>query len=149
MGAKAADLTNQIRYREIFMRFILFAAACVLTLMSAGCARIGPGGAAPGFIYSDVTYPNELNPNMSHRIVFDRDDIILMDPVSAETNSKWIAFVYSGGDSGYAELMSQARAMGADGVMNVTVDTNFKWYLIFYAQVTTRISGIAYRYRRD
>lgn len=117
-------------------------------LFSAGCASIGPGGAAPGFIYSNTTYPNDLNPGMEHQILFDRSDIELLGPVEAVAKSKWIAFVYSNGDSGYAKLMRQAREQGADGVMNVTVDTNFQWYFIVFAKVTTKLSAQAYRYRR-
>ena len=114
-----------------------------------GCASIGPGGAAPGFIFSDVTYPNTLNPNMDYRITFDRDDIELLGEVEAVATSKWIAFVFSKGDSGYGALMDRAQEMGADGVMNVTIDTNFKWYFIFYAKVTTKLTAQAYRYRRN
>ena len=120
-----------------------------LGLSISGCARIGPGGAAPGFVYSDVTYPNVLNPNMEYRIVFDRDDIELLGDVTSTATSHWAAFVFSSGDSGYAELMRKAHEMGADGVMNVTVDTNFRWYLLVYARVTTKLTGVAYRYRRD
>ncbi|MGF1572536.1 MAG: hypothetical protein ACFCU1_05635 [Sumerlaeia bacterium] len=128
-----------------YLYSLLFSA---FLLLQTGCASIGPGGAAPGFIYSDTTYPNDLNPNMQHQILFDRDDIELLGPVDASAKSTWIAFVYSGGDSGYAELMRQARAQGADGVMNVTVDTNFQWYFILFAKVTTKLSAQGYRYRR-
>ena len=113
-----------------------------------GCARFGPGGAAPGFIYSSVTYPNTLNPNMEYQIIFNYDDIEILGPVQATAASKWVAFVYSSGDSGYGSLMDQARAMGADGVMNVTIDTQFNWYGLVYAKVTTKLTGQAYRYRR-
>ena len=33
-------------------------------------------------------------------------------------------------------------------VMNVTVDTQYKSYFLFYAKVTTKLSGLAYRYKR-
>lgn len=130
--------------RQILM-VSLIATSCI---GATGCARFGPGGAAPGFIYSDVTYPNMVNPNMEYRIVFDRDDIELLGPVQATASSIWAGFVYSSGDSGYANLMDQARAMGADGVMNVTIDTKFNWYFILYAKVTTKLTGQAYRYKR-
>lgn len=123
-------------------------ALTLCAMILAGCARIGPGGAAPGFIYSNVTYPNLLNPNMEYRIVFDREDIELLGVVEATAPSRWVAFVFSSGDSGYGELMKKARAMGADGVMNVTIDTNFQWYFLLYAKVTTKLTGVAYRYRR-
>lgn len=126
---------------------------CSLLAMAAvglaGCvAKIGPGGAAPGLIRSDVTYPNLLNPNMEYRIVFDRDDVEILGPVEVESSSKWFFFIWSTGDSGYASLMKQARDLGGDAVMNVTVDTNYKSILILYAKATTRLTGIAYRYRR-
>lgn len=129
-------------------RLLLITVAICLAL-STGCARIGPGGAAPGMIYSNVTYPNMVNPNMDYRITFDRDDIELLGPVHAEAESKWVFFLYSSGDSGYGALMDQARAMGADGVMNITVDTNFKWYALVYARVTMKLTGQAYRYLRS
>ncbi len=128
---------------------LILIAALVAVALSTGCARIGPGGAAPGMVYSNVTYPNMVNPNMDFRITFDRDDIELLGPVHAEAESKWMFFVYSSGDSGYGALMDQARAMGADGVMNITVDTNFKWYLLFYARVTMKLTGQGYRYVRN
>ena len=49
--------------------------AAFALLLTTSCARIGPAGAAPALIYSNVTYPNILNPNMEYRIVFDREDI--------------------------------------------------------------------------
>ncbi|GEM_PF-506384 len=125
--------------------FLLTGAA----LLAAGCvSSIGPGGAAPGLFHSNVSYPNSLNPGMEYRIVFEREDIELIGPVEAQASSRWFFFVVSTGDSGYAQLMDQVRAKGGDGVMNVTIDTKYQSYLLFYAKVTTRLTGMAYRYRR-
>ncbi len=128
-------------------RFCL-AALAAAAFLCAGCASIGPGGAAPGFIFSDVTYPNILNPNMDYRITFERDDIELVGPVEAEAHSSWVLFLFSWGDSGYGSLMDNARSQGADGIMNLTVDTKFKWYMFAYAKITTRLTGMAYKYKR-
>ncbi len=134
--------------RYIQIKFFLLILAIVPLALTGCVAQIGPGGAAPGLIVSNVTYPNELNPTMNHRIVFDRDDIEILQPVEAESVSKWYLFLWSTGDSGYANLMRQVKEIGGDGVMNVTVDTNYKSFLIFYAEVHTQLTGLAYRYKR-
>lgn len=121
----------------------------VIMVLGAGCVtNMGPGGASPGLIHSSVTYPNMLNPSMQYRITFDREDIELLGHIEAEATSHWAFLVSSWGDSGYAELLKKARSLGGDGVMNVTIDTKFNSYFIFYASVTTKLTGIAYRYRR-
>jgi hypothetical protein len=121
----------------------------VAMVLGTGCVtNMGPGGASPGLIHSSVTYPNMLNPSMQYRITFDREDIELLGYVEAEATSHWVFLVSSWGDSGYAALLEKARGLGGDGLMNVTIDTKFKSYFIFYASVTTKLTGIAYRYRR-
>ena len=126
---------------------LLLLAVVAFTL--TGCvARIGPGGAAPGWVYTNVTYPNKLNPGMNYRVNFERDDIEILGPVSVEAPSEWYFFVFAKGDSGFSELMEQVREQGGDGVMNVTVDTSYRNYLLFYAEITVEMSGIAYRYKR-
>jgi len=132
-----------------FWRLICLSALTVAVAASSGCvANIGPGGAAPGLIYSDVTYPNALNPNMSYRIEFDRDDIEILGPVESEASSRWYFFVVSSGNSGYADLMKAAREVGGDGVMNVTLDTQYSNWFLFYAKITVKLQGLAYRYKR-
>lgn len=116
-----------------------------------GCANIsnlGPGGASPGIFYTNATYPNAFNPNMQYRINFDREDIELLDSVH-ETATSWsLLGVISWGDSGYGSVMDEARLLEADGVMNVTVDTQYMSVLGVFTAVTTKISGQAFRYRR-
>ncbi len=119
-------------------------------LFISGCvARIGPGAAAPGLFYSNVTYPNDLNPNMSYRINFERNDIEILGPVETLATSRWYFFMASAGDSGYAALLDEAREIGGDGVMNVTVDTSYKSIFLFYARVNMKLTGLAYRYVRS
>lgn len=125
-------------------------ALAVLLAATTGCiTELGPGGAAPGLVLSNVSYPNHLNPGMAYEIQFERDDIEVLRPVETTSSSRWYFIFYSAGDSGYAKLMDQARAQGADGVMNVTVDTTYHNTFIFYAKVTTRLTGVAYRYRTE
>jgi hypothetical protein len=132
------------------LRFFCFLLTLLIVgFLSTGCvANIGPGGAAPGLIYSDVTYPNILNPGMEYRLNFDREDIEILGPVESRSYSRWYFFLVSIGDSGYSELMERAREQGGDGVMNVTIDTEYNSFLIVYAKVTTKLTGLAYRYRR-
>lgn len=125
----------------------LLALALPLCLISC-VANIGPGGAAPGLFYSKVTYPNELQPNMQYQVQFDREDVELLGTVKSVATSRWYFFVASSGDSGYARLMEEARKLGGDGVMNVTIDTDYKNVFLFYARVRMELSGTAYRYRR-
>jgi len=129
-------------------RIKMYAACLASVLCLSGCVtNMGPGGAAPGLFHSGVTYPNMLNPGMQYRIVFDRDDIELLGQVEAEALSKWLFFIASWGDSGYARLLKKSQALGGDGVMNVTIDTEYRSWFIFFATVKTKLSGQAYRYR--
>ncbi|MBN1515856.1 hypothetical protein JXA32_04760 [Candidatus Sumerlaeota bacterium] len=131
-----------------FLQLLVLAAFIVNICGCANVMRIGPGGASPGLIFTETTYPNYLNPNMEYRINFDADDIELIGSVRSEAMSKNFLGLVSVGDSGYGELLQQARAMGADGVMNITVDTTFKNILFVYFQATTELTGQAYRYKR-
>lgn len=131
------------------MKRSLFLILPVLGLLFSGCVtNLGPGGAMPGLFYTDVNYPNALNPDVKHEINFEREDIDILGPVTTKVDSSWYFFVVSSGDSGYAKLMEQVREAGGDGVMNLTVDTKYENYFIFYANVETTLSGVAYRYKR-
>jgi hypothetical protein len=135
--------------RRLFVAASFALLVGVTAAASTGCvSRYGPGGATPGLFYSNVAYPNAVNPNMDFRIVFDREDIEILGPVTAESSSKWWFFLVSHGDSGFGTLMDEVRAMGGDGVMNLTIDTQYKNVFLFYARVTTRLTGTAYRYKR-
>ena len=122
-----------------------------LAAASTGCigvTNLGPGGATPGAFYTNVAYPNQLNPNMDYQIQFDRDDIELLGPVSVDAESSTYVYVVSLGDSGYGRLMDQVRSKGGDGVMNVTIDTDYTSIFFFYANVKTHLTGQAYKYKR-
>lgn len=130
----------------------LQAAVClIVSMLVVGCAgvmSVGPGGASPGAIYTGTTYPNALNPSMEYQIAFDREDIELRGPVEAVGTSQNILGLFSSGDSGYGALMDAARARGADGVMNVTVDTQFETVLLVFTSVKTKLTGQAYSYKK-
>lgn len=122
-----------------------------VALGAGGCGVVsmGPGGVMPSLIYTGVTYPNALNPNMEYQIAFTRADIELKGPVEATSESAAVLGVVSWGDSGYGKLMEAARSKGADGVMNVTVDTEYKSVLGFvYSHAVTKLAGQAYSYKR-
>ena len=125
-------------------RLLCLAVCAVMATFSSGCAGVislGPGGASPGFIYNEVTYPNALNPGMRYQIDFDRSDIRLGKMVEAEAKSYNLLGIVGWGDSGYGDLMDAARREGADGVMNVTIDTRYNNVLGVYACVTTKLTG--------
>ncbi|MCX7016933.1 MAG: hypothetical protein NTW86_30970 [Candidatus Sumerlaeota bacterium] len=136
-------------------RLSLLSLACALALSVLGCvggpkiSYMGPGG-APGSIFdTHVTYPNDLNANMDYRIVLGSEDIEFLAPITVETTSYNFLFLFSFGDSGYGKLIEMARReLGADGVMNTTVDTKYVGVLGLYRAVTTRLTGEAYCYKR-
>jgi hypothetical protein len=133
------------------MRLLRVVVCLVVPVLATGCAGItslGPGGASPAAIYTDVTYPNAINPSMRYEVAFARADVELRGPVEATAQSFNVLGVVSWGDSGFGALMQSARARGADGVMNVTVDTQFKSILMLYTQVTTKLTGQAYAYKK-
>lgn len=115
-----------------------------------------PGGVEPGNYCSMATYPAKLNPNMEYQIQIDYDEIEILGPVKAEADTHNVLGIASWGDSGSAELLEKARAMGADGVMNMSIDMDFKYFgipiipslieLHLYSNVENIYSGIAYKY---
>ncbi|MFP4058535.1 MAG: TRL domain-containing protein [Candidatus Brocadiia bacterium] len=134
------------------MRRIGAIVLAVVPLLAGGCAQVvslGPGGASPGLVITDTTYPNAVNPSMRYEIGFRPDDIELRGPVQATARSMNVLGIASWGDSGFGKLMDAARAQGADGVMNVTVDTQFKTVLFLYSEVVTKLTGQAYAYKKQ
>jgi len=126
----------------------LLGAVVGLTGCAAGIRNMGPGGVAPAGWVTNVTYPNRLNPSMDYRIQLTAEDVEMLGRVSASAKSKNILGLVSSGDSGYGALLEQARLRyGADGVMNVTVDTRFFDVLGVYQEVETKLTGMAYRYK--
>ncbi|MBN2492352.1 MAG: hypothetical protein JXQ29_16005 [Planctomycetes bacterium] len=134
------------------MSRVLLGAALLSTLVLAGCVMMvptfGPGGAMPGMIVNDINYPSALNPSMSHEINIARSDIELKGWVESTSESMSILGVFGKGDSGYGKLLETARAQGADGIMNITIDTKVQAYVFgAYQKITTHLSGVAYKYK--
>jgi len=133
-------------------RLLVLGATMVTTSVGCTTMSMGPGAVRPGALFSNVTYPNYLNPGMEHEISFSGQDIEVIGPVKAEATSYNVLGIVSWGDGGYGELLDKAREAGGESVMNVTVDTRFVHvgllWLYFYHSAQTELSGIAYKYRR-
>ena len=132
------------------MKFYVMFGLILVSVGFMGCvANMGPGGAYPGIFGGSVTYPNMMNPSMEHRVDFARSDLEILGHVSAQGTSYGVLGLVSWGDSGYGELLKQAREQGGEGVMNVVVDTGFTKFLFgAYYSVTTKLSGVAYKYKK-
>ncbi|MCX7011187.1 MAG: hypothetical protein NTW86_01235 [Candidatus Sumerlaeota bacterium] len=135
-------------------RLLVCSSLCALLLAGIGCvagpriANMGPGAAPSSVVATNVTHPNALNSNMDYKIVLGAEDIDFLGPITVETSSYNFLFLFSFGDSGYGKLVEMARQeLGADGVMNTTVDTRYVGVLGLYREVTTRLTGQAYRYK--
>lgn len=145
---------NHLTKGAVLKTFFCFCVLVLLTLSSTGCAivRMGPGGVPPGSFFGNVTYPNELNPRMEHELRLTGEDINVIGPVDAEGTSHNVLGLASWGDSGFGVLLEEARERGGDGVMNVSVDTRFTrvgiLFIDFYTGVTTKLCGVAYKYKR-
>ncbi len=129
----------------------LFTAIALLGLIGlTGCigSTTFSGGSLPGSIVTDINYPSALNPSTNHEIEIGRDDIEIIGAVSATAESFTIVGIIGQGDSGYGKLLEAARAKGADGIMNVTIDTQIQAYVFgAYNKVVTTLSGTAYKYK--
>ena len=133
------------------MKSIMLLGLLVIVLSLMGCVtNMGPGGAAPGVLGGSVTYPNKMNDSMRHRVDFQKKDIDILGSVSAEGTSYGVLGMVSWGDSGYGELLKKAKTLGGEGVMNVTVDTNFTeiLYGVLYYSLTNKLNGVAYKYKK-
>jgi len=134
------------------MRIIMTLVLCVGALFLFGCATgvttMGPGGAMPALGVTNMTYPNHLNPNMDYEVTINGETIEFMDIVESEATSYNILGIVSMGDTGYSELLEKARYQGASGVMNVTVDTGYFSILGVYTEVTSKLTGQAYKYKK-
>ncbi len=143
-------------HRAAVVRYLVCVSMLAGMLLPGGCIApaFGPGGARWGAISTNVTYPGRLNPAMNHKIRLERRDIELLGRVSTTAESYNIAGAHSAGNSGYGALLEAARAKGADGVMNVSVDNQVEgyfWVLVLitgHLKVTTTLTGMAYRYAR-
>ena len=133
------------------MSRILIAVALVSVVSLCGCIgapNFGPGGSMPGMIFNDITYPSSLNPNTSHQIRVERKDIDILGRVESTSESFTVLGFVGQGNSGYGALLEAAKAKGADGVMNVSIDTQIQAYVFgAYLKVITTLTATAYKYR--
>lgn len=133
------------------MSKFLTALALVSVVTLSGCigaTTFGPGGSLPGSLFNDINYPSALNPNTTHEINIERKDIDILGRVESMSESYTILGIIGQGDSGYGALLEQAKAKGADGVMNVHIDTQVQAYVFgAYLKITTTLTGTAYKYR--
>ena len=119
-----------------------------------GCAGFHsathPYGVSHGAIFGDVTYPCSLSEiRTSTQVNFDSDDFEIIKTVVAETTSTNILGMFGTGDNGYAALFEEARAAGADDVVNIKMDTRTVSFLArFYTQATTKLTGTAIRWNK-
>ena len=117
----------------------------------AGCsgfaAQQWPRGVATGKLMGDVTYPSLMT---SHtQIQLTTKDFTILKTVTAEAESKSILGMFSSGDNGFAKLFDEARAAGADDVINVRVDTREESRLsVFWCRATTRLTGTAIKWNK-
>lgn len=128
---------------------LLFAAVAVA--LFSGCAfgpmGYGPGGTMPAFVYTGgQVYPAENTSTTQYTLT--TDDFEIRGTVVAEGEAVNILGIISHGNNGYEALMSEARLLGADDVMNVRVDVSYTNFLFFYSKVNTRLSGQGVRWKR-
>jgi len=133
--------------RNLVLLMVVLGGGILLNGCTFGVVQLGPGGVGPGGIYADVNYPNKIEENMNYKINFQPSDIQIMGPVEATGFSTTILWFVSYGDSGYASLMQEAKNKGADGLMNITVDTKYENILFVYQKATTQLRGVAYKWK--
>lgn len=134
------------------MSKILLGLVLLSTLTLVGCGGLaqhsGIFGSAPGMVFNSINYPSLLNPTMEHEIKMERKDLEILGPVCSHAESFQIMGIVGQGNAGFEMLLQAARDKGADGVMNVAVDTKLDYYLFgAYSKVTTTLYGTAYKYK--
>ena len=92
-----------------------------------------------GSIYTNVTYPATNTSRTEYR--FDTGDFDIVGPVRGEGASNSILGMFSFGDSGYSEALSNARRMGADDIANLRSDMRYFNFLWIYSRVDTVVTG--------
>ncbi len=129
--------------------FVALSVLGMFELSGCGLMSIGhPVGVTSGGLFGDVTYATQLNPSTKHELQLTRNDIELKGTVSGTGSTLSILGIINTGDSGYGELLEAARAKGADGVMNVMIDTKVTNILLFLlVRTTTTLTGMAYKYK--
>jgi uncharacterized protein YbjQ (UPF0145 family) len=122
-----------------------------VALVMNGCAwgpwGTGPGGTMPAFIYTDkAVYPASNTSSTVHNLT--TDDFEIGGTVVAEGSMENILGVIARGDNGYQNLLTQARAAGADDVINVRIDVRHSNVLTFYVKTDIILTGQAVTYKR-
>lgn len=123
--------------------------------------RVGPAGASPTLMYSDVAHPNDMRGQERVEIPYDPSQIEIVGWVETAKASRGLqlrvqgqnldAIGIDGSDYGSAfrELM---EFHDLDGLLNTTVDTDL-WMLnlffIRFMEQETRLGGVGYRFRDD
>lgn len=133
--------------RSLMVAVVVLSGVLVLT----GCARFShvshPEGVSAGNLVGDVTYPVFSSERTEFK--FDTDDFVIVRTVTAEASSSNVLGLFGSGDNGYGKLFEEARAAGADDVINIKVDTREQKILIgFYTKATTKLTGTAIKWKR-
>lgn len=124
----------------------------VVGLGLTGCAGLmstSPSGVAPGGLFSDVNYPSYRESQT--KFTFTRDDLVILGPITAKSESQCILGLVAQGDNGFGNLMKAARTKypDCDGVINIQWDT--QWNLIclgLMSKVTATVEGTAIKIKR-
>jgi uncharacterized protein YbjQ (UPF0145 family) len=122
-----------------------------IALVMNGCAwgpwGTGPGGTYPAFVYSDnVVYPASNTSSTVHQLT--TDDFTIGGTVVATGEMENILGIIARGDNGYQNLLKQARAQGADDVINVRTDVQHSNILSLYVKTQITLTGQAVTYNR-
>ena len=130
--------------------FIALIGIAVLSLVATGCARFSSSdvdGVSLGTLHGDVTYAALLGGHTQVQLT--SKDFEIVKTISSEAQSRNILGLFSTGDSGYAKLFEQARAAGADDVINIKVDVRKKAILmVFWTESTVTMTGTAIKWRK-
>ena len=120
----------------------LFVAGCGIGYRSVPHAQ----GIVGGMISHAVTYPSS---NFSHtQFRIDSNDFDIIRTVSATGKSVSILGLFASGDNGYSKLFAEARAAGADDVINIKIDTRQTRVLIFFGTCQTVLTGTAIKWKK-
>lgn len=123
---------------------------CTTLILFAGCAgpaSVGPSGASAGLLFSNVTYPSANFSLTEYHLT--TADFEILGNVRGEGKSFNLLGLFSSGNSGYEEALEQARAAGADEIINLRVDTTHIRVLGLFLQIKTIVTGTAVKWKRE
>lgn len=126
------------------------------SLLLSGCAipglgggpttQIGPSGVGQGGLFTHVSYPSENTSTTRYELT--SDDFEILGPVTGRGSSMNILGIVAMGESGYEKALNQARAGGADELMNLRLDTDFTNILGLFKKSETVVTGTAIRWKK-